>query len=267
MNDLKIGIVGLGIVGNAIHQFCQKHKLFVSVYDKFKQINSLSDCLKSEILFLCLPTSFNSEISSFDLHSLNEVCQQLSDSSYSGIVIVKSTVEPGTCEILAKQYQLSIIHNPEFLSSSSAIQDFEQQKHIVLGLTININQPQKQIITNFYQQLFNTSNISVCNSIESESMKLFCNNFYAVKIQFFNELYLLCQKINCDFETVKNLMLKNNWINPMHTQVPGSDGQLSYGGLCFPKDTQALLSLMKRNNTPNLVLESCINERDIFRSK
>ena len=96
-------------------------------------------------------------------------------------------------------------------------------------------------------------------------MKLFCNNFYAVKIQFFNELYLLCQKINCDFETVKNLMLHNDWINPMHTQVPGSDGQLSYGGLCSPKDTQALLSLMKRNNSPNLVLESCIDERNKMR--
>lgn len=265
MNELKISIIGLGIVGNAIHQFFQKHKLFVTIYDKFKEINSLSDCLKSDILFLCLPTPFNSENSSFDHQALNEVCQQLSDSKYLGLVIIKSTIEPGICEILAKKYQLSIIHNPEFLSSSSAVKDFEQQKHIVLGLTNNINQKQQNIITQFYQQLFPESNISVCNSIESESMKLFCNNFYAVKIQFFNELYLLCQKINCNFETIKSLMLKNNWINPMHTQVPGSDGQLSYGGVCFPKDTQALLSLMKRNNSPNLILESCINERNIIR--
>ena len=267
MNELNISIIGLGIVGNAIHQFFQKHKLFVTIYDKFKQINSLSDCLKSDILFLCLPTPFNSQISSFDLQSLNEVCQQLSDSNYSGLVIIKSTVEPGTCKILAKQYQLSIIHNPEFLSSSSAVQDFEQQNHIVLGLSANISEQQQQVITQFYQQLFPKGNISICQAIESESMKLFCNNFYAVKIQFFNELYLLCQRINCDFETVKNLMLQNNWINPMHTQVPGSDGQLSYGGLCFPKDTQALLSFMKKNNSPNLILESCINERDIIRNK
>ena len=267
MNELKIGIIGLGIVGNAIHQFCQKHKLSVTVYDKVKQINSLSDCLGAEILFLCLPTPFNSKIASFDLQSLNEVCQQLSDKKYSGLVIIKSTVEPGTSEALAKQYQLSIIHNPEFLSSSSAVQDFEHQNHIVLGITESINQHQQETITQFYQPLFPESNISVCQAIESESMKLFCNNFYAVKIQFFNELYLLCQKINCDFKTVKNLMLQNDWINPMHTQVPGSDGQLSYGGMCFPKDTKALLSLMKRNNSPNLILESCINERDIIRNK
>ena len=89
MNDLKIGIIGLGLVGNAIHQFCQKHKLFVTTYDKFKEINSLSDCLKSDILFLCLPTPFNSEISSFDLQYLNEVCKQLSDSNYLSIVVVK----------------------------------------------------------------------------------------------------------------------------------------------------------------------------------
>ena len=267
MNNLKIGIIGLGIVGNAIYQFVKKSKLSVIGYDKIKEINSLSDCLGTEILFLCLPTPYNNQIFSFDLHTLNEVCQQLSDKEYSGLVIIKSTVEPGTSENLAKKYQLSIIHNPEFLSTSTAIKDFEQQNHIVLGLTSNIKMTQKETMTTFYSQLFPKSNISVCDAVESESMKLFCNNFYAIKIQFFNELYLLCQKINCDFERVKNLMLKNNWINAMHTQVPGSDGHLSYGGLCFPKDTQALLSCMKKQDSPHLILESCIKERDIIRRK
>ena len=44
-------------------------------------------------------------------------------------------------------------------------------------------------------------------------------------------------------------MLKNGWINPMHTTVPGPDGQLSYGGFCFPKDTNALLQFMKTENS------------------
>ena len=61
-------------------------------------------------------------------------------------------------------------------------------------------------------------------------------------------------------------MLKNNWINPMHTKVPGPDGELSYGGACFPKDTNALLNLMKFNNTSSSVLESTINERNIMRN-
>merc|ERR1712013_375367 len=106
---------------------------------------------------------------------------------------------------------------------------------------------------------------SRCTSMESESMKSFVNSFYAVKIQFFNELYLLCQNNGADFETIKTLMMKNNWINPMHTQVPGHDGKLSYGGACFPKDTNALLQCMKKNGSPHQLLEGCVRERNNLR--
>ena len=61
-------------------------------------------------------------------------------------------------------------------------------------------------------------------------------------------------------------MLKNNWINPMHTNIPGPDGNISYGGLCFPKDTNALNSYMKKYNSDNLLLQSTIEERDNLRS-
>ena len=96
-------------------------------------------------------------------------------------------------------------------------------------------------------------------------MKSFVNCFYSVKIQFFNELYLLCEKMGCDYNNVKNLMLKNKWINPMHTDVPGPDGKLSYGGYCFPKDTNALAEHMKRENVTCKVLEATIAERNEMR--
>jgi len=96
-------------------------------------------------------------------------------------------------------------------------------------------------------------------------MKLFTNNFYAVKVQFFTELYLLCQKMNIEYNTVKDLMLKNGWINPQHTTVPGPDGKISYGGMCFPKDTNVLLQYMKKNDSPHSILESTVNERNELR--
>ena len=71
--------------------------------------------------------------------------------------------------------------------------------------------------------------------------------------------------MGCDYDTVKDLMLKNNWINPMHTDIPGPDGMLSYGGYCFPKDTNALLNHMKREGTPYKVLEGTVLERNEMR--
>ena len=97
-------------------------------------------------------------------------------------------------------------------------------------------------------------------------MKLFCNNFYAAKVQIFNEFYLLCEKVGIEFEIVKSMMLKNDWINPMHTSVPGPDGKLSYGGMCFPKDVSSLNEFMKEQDTPNAVLEAVMLERNIMRN-
>ena len=96
-------------------------------------------------------------------------------------------------------------------------------------------------------------------------MTIFVNNFYSVKIQFFNELFLLCNKIGINYDHVKNMMLKNGWINPMHTDIPGPDGMLSYGGYCFPKDTNALLNHMKRENVACKVLEGTVLERNEMR--
>ena len=96
-------------------------------------------------------------------------------------------------------------------------------------------------------------------------MKIFVNSFYASKIQLFNEYYLLCQNNGSDYNKIVKLMLKNKWINPMHTMVPGTDGKLSYGGACFPKDTNALSCYMDKKNVYNKVLKSVVEERNLLR--
>ena len=160
---------------------------------------------------------------------------------------------------------LNFIHNPEFLTAITAAEDFHNQKHIVLGKSEKITDKDMDIIVNFYKEYYPDAEISLCTCLESESMKIYTNCFYSVKVQFFNELYALCQKTGSDYDIVKKLMLKNGWINPMHTNVPGTDGQLSYGGYCFPKDTNALLEFMKKQESPCEVLEATISERNKMR--
>ena len=82
-----------------------------------------------------------------------------------------------------------------------------------------------------------------------------------------NELYDFCKKIDIDFEKVKELMLENKWINPMHTDVPGPNGQLSYGGMCLPKDSEALLNCMKYFGSINGIIDTSIKERNLMRNE
>lgn len=264
---VKVSIIGVGFVGDAMRKSFTVKGIKVYAYDKYKKFNTFKECLDSKFMFLCLPTIFNKSTFEYDKNPIYETCEKLVKYNYKGLVIIKSTVEPETTIRLCKKYSmLKFIHNPEFLTAATAYEDFHNQTHIVLGKGLNITDDEIFELKKFFISLYKNADISICSSTESESMKSFVNCFYAVKIQFFNELYQLCQKNGSDYNTIKNLMLKNGWINPMHTNVPGPDNQLSYGGNCFPKDTLALLHYMKNNETEHKVLKATIKERNKMRN-
>lgn len=263
---MNIGIIGIGVVGSALLKDFEIKNINVNSYDKYKNIGNFFDILNSDIVFLCLPTPYSDTLHEYDKSSIYDVCSKLYVHEYTGLVVVKSTVEPEFSQSLVDKYNgLNICHNPEFLTAKTAFEDFKNQDHIVIGKTLKSNGLNKLIT--FYENYYPNAKINICNSNESELMKLGVNNFYSVKIQFFNELYLLSEKMdNIDYNIVKNLMLFNGWINPMHTEVPGSDGNLSYGGMCFPKDTNALLQFMKKKNSNCKVLEGTVEERNSMRN-
>ena len=265
---VKIGIIGLGFVGSAAAKSFKLKGAEVYGYDKYKNggIGNINDILNCNIVFLCLPTWYNESMKSYDKSAIYEVCIQLQARQFNGIVVIKSTVEPETTNNLAKEFPLlRLTHNPEFLTARTAFEDFHNQIHIVLGKGPQATNEDMCLLRDFYATYYPEAEISLCSAIESESMKIMCNSFYASKIMLFNEYYLLCEKNGANFNIIKDLMLKNKWINPMHTQVPGHDEKLGYGGACFPKDTTALLNYMKSKKICSKILESVIKKRNELR--
>ena len=259
---MKIGILGLGFVGGSMFKSFKLKGVDCIGYDKYKKIGNFENVLDTNILFLCLPTLFDEEKNCYNKDEIIESLEKIKN--YQGFIVIKSTIEPGTTDELSTKYhKLKIIHNPEFLTARTAFEDFHYQKHIVIGKGPNCESV--DILKEFYEINYPEAEISVCTSLESESMKIFCNSFYASKVMLFNEYYLLCQKNGSNFNTIKDLMLKNDWINPMHTNIPGPDGKLGYGGACFPKDTRALNEYMKNLGSENKVLQRVIEECEIIR--
>jgi UDPglucose 6-dehydrogenase len=261
---VQIAQIGNGFVGSALHKSFKERGVDTVIYDKFQKVGKIEDILGADIIFFCLPTPYV-EGHGFDLGAIQENLKFLAKLNFKGICVIKSTIEPGTARRLEEQYGLRICHNPEFLSEKTAFEDFDNQEHIVIG--INKESKRDADVISLYRDLYPDAKISICKTEESEAMKLFCNNFYAMKVQIFNEFYFLCQKIGADFYEIKDLMLRNDWVNPMHTQVPGGDGEISYGGHCFPKDTKALCHFMKILGSPHGILQACIIERDSMRDK
>ena len=156
------------------------------------------------------------------------------------IIVVKSTVPPGTTEKLNNTYhKFDIIFNPEFLTEANFIEDFKNQNRIILGGLKTITAKIKQI----YIEIFPKAEIIETDSTHAEMVKYFANTFLATKVSFANEMKMICDKLDIDYNKVVEYATYDDRLGNSHWSVPGPDGKLGFGGSCFPKDINALISV------------------------
>ena len=82
----------------------------------------------------------------------------------------------------------------------------------------------------------------------AEMIKYFTNCFLATKVTFANQMYQICLDNNLDYDKVTELALFDDRIGKSHLAVPGPDGDLGFGGHCFPKDLAAMIAFGAINN-------------------
>jgi UDPglucose 6-dehydrogenase len=263
----KIGVIGCGVVGKALTQTLGDQGFTVQGYDKYVSEfeTTLDTAVGCEVVFLCLPTLYSTELNEYDKKPIHETCAALAQLDFAGEVVVKSTVEPGTTSALQVRYPtLRFLHNPEFLTARRALEDSRNQSHVVLGYAYPRSLP-TATTEKMWRRVFPKAHISITDSTTSECLKLACNCFYSVKVQFFNELALFCRKKKVVYSQLRRMLLLNNFTSPMHTHVPGPDGKLTFGGMCFPKDTRALLAAMQSVDSEAQVLRSTVCEQQQMR--
>ena len=137
----------------------------------------------------------------------------------------------------------SDLHNPEFLTAVNAVEDFRNSDRNIIGGF----QKWCLELRNLYTAHFPYTQIQIVKSRESETIKYFCNSYLAAKVAFFNNLYEICNKLEMNFDSVKDGVISDTRIGSSHTKVPGPDGLMGFGGYCFPKDINALINTLKEN--------------------
>lgn len=232
---MKIGIIGLGNVGKAIHEGL-KEKYEVLTYDIKGDTNTLEEVATTDLVFIAVPTP--SHRGRQDISALIRVFTELKEKNFSGIHVIKSTILPNTCNYLSKLFLKSrIIHNPEFLTERSATKDFIENKRAVIGgHDMKDMQTLAEIYTTLkYQTAWYTS------PTQAEYIKYLHNCFLASKVAVLNEMYDIAKDLKVDYSTSIDIASEvTGWINKKHTKVPGPDGWFGFGGHCFPKDLEAL---------------------------
>tara|TARA_Y100000296_G_scaffold75059_1_gene94297 strand:+ start:627 stop:1478 length:852 start_codon:yes stop_codon:yes gene_type:complete len=250
----KIGIIGQGFVGTAIREGL-KHVFVIETYDKFKKELSSCESLerlskKVKIMFVCLPTPMNKD-GSCNLSIIESVINELDSYKNNNIAVIKSTIPPGTTERLNSQCQnLKVVFSPEFLTEANFIDDFKNQTRVIIGGP----RPASTKVKNLFIKAFPDIKIIKTGSNTAESVKYFTNCFLTVKVGFANEFKQICDKVNVDFDKVVEYGLYDKRIGTTHLSVPGPDGMPGFGGSCFPKDLNALISVAAENGVDAKIL-------------
>jgi len=257
---MRIGIVGQGYVGTALKEGMSQH-YDVETFDinsNLRTKNSVRDLIKSvSMTFVCVPTpmkkdgSCDTSIVESVVKDIDEAQQWCLDSMLNHgiepvekrtIIIIKSTIPPGTTNKLNKKYKnVQIVFNPEFLTEANFIEDFKNQDRIIVGGP----RPASTKVRQLFYKAFPKAHIIKTGSMTAEMVKYMTNTFLATKVSFANEMKMICDELNIDYDKVVEYSTYDERLGKSHWSVPGPDGKLGFGGSCFPKDINALISLSK----------------------
>ena len=251
---MKIGIVGQGYVGTAVKTIFEKH-YDVETYDLDLDkcsVNCLEDLVElTNIIFVCVPTPMKKD-GSCDTSIVEAIVKDINDMvvsrNVSGrIIAIKSTIPPGTTDRLNKEcHNRPVIFNPEFLTEANFIDDFKNQNRIIIGGV----RPASTKLRQIYSLVFPEAKIVKTGSTTAEMVKYITNTFLATKVSFSNEMKMLCDKLNIDYDKVVEYSTYDERLGKSHWAVPGPDGKLGFGGSCFPKDLNAILDVCRELGVP-----------------
>jgi len=258
-NKLKIGIIGLGMVGEPVRRWFEEHNGYkrgkdLFCYDADPKKGYADDVNKADVIFVAVPTPTNPD-GSCNTSIVESVVGSLKNGK---IVVVKSTVAPGTVENLQKKYpKKRIIFNPEFLTESQAWEDFISPDRQIIGSTTKSVSDAIEVLNllpkkNFIRPWTSDYMKKSVNATEAEFGKYASNVFGYIKVVYGNILadlaHALDKKYKKDkvpsrvsYENIKELIgadlrIGSAWLNVEHGQYSGA------GGYCFPKDMNAFIA-------------------------
>jgi len=227
---MKTGIVGVGYVGGSLSKVLDNPILF----DKYKKIGSFEEVNTAHVILICVPTPYDEGKKGFDLSEVEETIKNISGEK---IIVIKSTILPGTTEKLQKKYpHHKILFNPEFLTETTADQDMRYPERQIVGYT---NQSYS-VAGDIIQLLPLAPFERIIPATEAEMVKYFGNAWFSTKVVFANQMYDLCQALGIDYDVVKDAAAADKRIGRSHLEI-FHKGYRGYGGKCLPKDIQSLI--------------------------
>lgn len=260
----KVAICGsAGYVGTAYANFFEYNNRF-EVVRHDKGDNNKDEVNQCEMAVVCVPTP-QKEDGSCDISIVEEVVSWIE----CPVILIKSTIAPGTTEYLKNKYNKRICFSPEYVGSSGGYftpywlypdaQDAVKHDFQIVG-----GDPEDtQYVVERLQRIGGpTKTYAQCSAVDAELCKYAENNWGATKVVWANTWYSICKAFGSDWSRVRELWALDKRVDKNHTCVwPENRG---WGGHCYPKDNQAIVEASKKNGYFPEFIQDMINANKKF---
>jgi nucleotide sugar dehydrogenase len=151
--------------------------------------------------------------------------------------MIRSTVPPGTTDLLAAARNAPVAFVPEFLyeGGTGPWKESGDVPFMILGGT-----PEARTFFRPLLEKVFTGHVHECSAVVAELAKYTANLHWAARVTFVNELAGICQAVGADWEQVREAWLCDDRVNAAHTAMAGFPP--GFGGKCWPKDLSALIA-------------------------
>lgn len=224
----KVGIIGYGWVGKAMQKLFPDAK----IYDPSIYASTKGNVNGTDVAFICVPTP-NLKDGSLDQSTVEEVVEWCE----SPLIVMRSTVSPGTCDYLSKKYKKRIVMQPEYLGETvnHPLIDAKARKFLIIG-----GKPKdRRKLIELYTTTYNANiDIRQVSNLEAEVIKLSENRAISFKLAQCQELYDACEIAGIDYYTIRDAVYGDDpRFNLWWTFIFPEDR--GFNSKCIPKDVYA----------------------------
>ena len=278
LNEITIAVAGTGYVGLSIATLLSQHHRVLAVDvipEKVEKINNRISPIQddyiekylaekeleltatldgaaayreADFVVVAAPTNYDSVRNFFDTSHVEEVIDLVREVNPQAVIVIKSTIPVGYCEILYRRYgkELRLLFSPEFLRESKALYDNLFPSRIIVGIPsdeVSAHRGELEEAAGTFAALLQEGAIKedidtlYMGLTEAEAVKLFANTYLALRVSYFNELDTYAEMKGLKTQDI----IKGVSLDPRigdHYNNPS----FGYGGYCLPKDTKQLLA-------------------------
>jgi UDP-glucose 6-dehydrogenase len=228
---MKVSIIGKGWVGKAMIQ------LFPDAYvysnGASGEVGTKQEANKSDVAFICVPTP-NVGKAELNIQYVEEAVSWCT----CPLIVIRSTVNPGTCDFLSKKYGKNIVMQPEYLGETPdhPMYDPQTRKFLVIGG----EQTDRRKLIDLYSTVYN-ANITIrqVTAYEAEVIKLSENRAILFKVTECQELYDVCEKAGVDYYTIRDAVYGDDPRFNLWWSFIMADKPRGCVSKCIPKDPYA----------------------------